>query len=660
MSYTSIENLFLVGNRTLAHLLGQGTHTLNLNVNSHCIDTARLSALLSITHKLERLEITSKHGARFTKPREPATMPPNLTSLTVDVPFATEFVAPHKHFGTLPESLLVLKVTGSKTVHCGNLSDFKVPSKLTTLVLSGGRFGLSAIEIAGLPRTLIHLEVAVSVIPEMTRYVWPPELSTLRISTFDSQVVLEHLPRTLTVLSIPNASSLRTSFSAPKHGNDISFPWRSFFPFLVDLWLGFRTYGPLEHLLTQILSPTTFDAHSVSSFIANGFWGTDLPSLCYDPARTYPYFKCLFLYRHPHEHYLSTAIFEKLAPLLIHCEGAITDYGLPASALQYLPSAMYYFNSQGYSDSHLTLPVSLRSLSVVSTSPQAVKRLKSLTFLRVTQFKDNNGALGPLNRLKLPPNLKHFETTDTLLPGALLSLSSSITALSCSLTTLTSWSILARQLVQLKSLSLHVEYGAPWLWEDPLEPIQAQLTSLKLVLTVAPHPPLGLFLGAFFPSSDPSPLPPSLTDLTIDLGSKIPIPMTLCPRLPRQLERVSFAIKVDWKDESSIPEPHVAAMTPFELLASLPSGLKHLELLNYSQTQLSPRSDSLRGLPSGLLSFTQRGMFETIELKGEKLDQLLLALPPKLVKLSYHSTPAFEEAYFQRRRPNLYSGLEDE
>ena len=294
LPHRSIENLILAGNRTLTHLLSQGVQSISISDSSGSIDTTRLSYILHHSPQLKRLAITSRDEAYFTKPPKPLVLPPKLTSLSVDANYATEFVLTSGYIAELPESLVSLKISGKSTVYC-DLGEIKFPSKLSTLELLNSVYSVDKQSIADLPRTLTRLKIDIPRMPEMTRF-WPLELSSLTLYTLRTAVILDHLPRTLRYLSLPYTRKLKTSFSGPPLENEFSFPWRSFFPFLEDVKLPKIFKNSIEHLMTCLLSPTAFDAHSVDSFISNGFWGAALPDLCYDPRRTYPYFKRLVLH----------------------------------------------------------------------------------------------------------------------------------------------------------------------------------------------------------------------------------------------------------------------------------------------------------------------------------------------------------------------------
>lgn len=645
LSYTSIENLFLVGNRTLIRLVSQGVECLNISGSVDCLHTTRLSFMFGSLQQLKQLSITSTYGAYFTKPLEPLLLPPKLTSLSVDLPFATEFVLTSGHIAALPESLVSLKLS-TESVFCGRLDDIKFPSKLSTLVLSKGAFDVTEQSLATLPRTLTSLTLRVSELPEMTRYVWPLGLSALTLQSLDSSVRVESLPRTLTSLTIPELCLLKSSFTTPH--TKFSFPWRVFFPFLKDLDIQVENID-LKDFMAGLVLPTAFDAHSVESFIANGFWGPSLPDLCYDSARRYPAFKRLiFLYKWAD--YLSkvVAVAKEFASYLSHCEAAF-GYTLPPEAFQFLSSAtsVIYLLPQRSLTSHSKLPLSLKHLELNASRLENIERLTSLETINVSSISANS-----YENVAWPQKLSSL-TTSPIDPSAIIALPRSLTHLSCEISTSAAWNAVALNTVHLKSLAISFDFTAKWLAETPLTPIQAPLETLRLNykcdLKAQRLSKGGPFFEAFFPVSGPSPLPASLTSLTICSYTEMATPMTLCPRLPRQLKKVAFLQRLDWFDWYSTPEPHVATMTYQELLEALPPGLEALTLLCATSSTQQANIETLRGLPLTLVYFEQKGAF-----KHATLAEVVRNLPPKLAHLSYAQDPSSTDSYLVMRRPNLY------
>lgn len=581
LSYDSLANLIFAGYHAPSHLIGAGIHSVKIDGSLHSIDSDRLFFILDAALQLKYLNVTSKHAVHFTKPHRRPRFPPKLMHLSVDAPDSAQLFLSSDGVQELPESLLALKLSGESEFKLENWTLIRLPSKLTTLMLPGGVFSLTADEIAELPRSLTTLELRLTALPEMTRYVWPSELSTLHLSADAALVTVEHLPRTVTELSVRHAKNLNTSFTtAARGGEDFAFPWRSFFPLLERLKLKVETKGSLELFMNSLVSADAYEVSLVENFISKGFWGAALPSLAFDPHRVYPFYTQLIFHR-PNDYVReATDVVKRLAFFLSRCESVMNESYMLSSALQHLPAATRYTTyAPRLSNAHHSLPTSLQVFNAIFVEPAAIERLTSLTHI-TADFQLANGMPATLECVAWPKTLTSLSSSSIFNEAAVRCLPLTVTDLGCKIQSSTAWSALALHLVNLKRFTLNFDYSDTWLSETPLTPWKGSLETLKLHYRCDNKPSKeGIFLGAFFPPLDqPSPLPSSLTSLSLGAYGLVPVPMTLCPRLPRQLKELNFQIRVEWNDWWSTPEPHVAVMTPRELLESIPRGLEQLSL----------------------------------------------------------------------------------
>ena len=237
-------------------------------------------------------ELTIEAFANIRRLEEPLLSPGGLRTLTLlclSFQHVIAFVLPLNLSELLPE-LLCLELEDYGDVPF-KLMDVSIPPRLQVLkILPQETYPvLESDFVLKLPHTLteIHLSCHWKIgivgtnefeVQPLTDYIWPPNLTTCTLGLED-HISLDHLPRTLTHLSLARAEIVATTF--PQLSSDpakIVFPWRQFFPLLRELHL--RSIGSpfdLHRLLETIVLDTALDAEIVNRFISSSSW--DIPSL---------------------------------------------------------------------------------------------------------------------------------------------------------------------------------------------------------------------------------------------------------------------------------------------------------------------------------------------------------------------------------------------
>ena len=645
LDYDDVKKLLDTGNRYLAQIVSSFVHSFVINKRLHALDLDSLQCTCKATPYLTEITIKPMESLyRLITPSLPLDLPPTLTKLHADFYNSLAFFLFSSRLCDLVPDLVSLRLRGLPgDTHL--LRDLKLPQKLQHLELTASLTVIEEGEITTLPRSLTSLDLRVSKIPPSESCGdWPSHLSTLKLILYD-ELIIEHLPRSLTHLSLNlEHREFLSSFKPPTGANFLPFPWRRFFPRLTCLSITNDIHGPAMPFLKSVVSPNAYDALEVSDFLSRGFWRSEE----YDriPANNHPLFERIFFFTDAED---LTEACRELAPFLHNVvQFSSSSSVLPFESLQYLPSLAEYDSE----DVH-TCPPNMLSLTHAyfgKVVASVIEKLQSLEELTFSALCDESGAIA--SSAKWPSTLKRVYTATVLTSPALQLLPTLLTHLTLGISTHTEWSIIASRLVNLEHLSIRL---TPDLWcsSTSLEAIASKRFEHLIVFyaedfSSAPEEPfMNEFLGKH------SPLPASLTNLEVSFHSAVQrVPLTILPYLPKQLRILKIMTSVAWNSTFFKTEPHIAAMTPSKLLASLPTGLEVLSLISVHKAPEERQPVSvLSSLPRGLVHFNQLGLFNS----GPSRD-IIVHLPPRLASITYESNSYVEEEYLAKIRPYLFSG----
>lgn len=650
LGYIEVNYLLSVGNALLSTKMGHGVRSLPCPPVVDHIDLNSIFTTCEALPNLQELRITPKENYIPLKtPPYPQRFPPKLTSLIATFPHAAHFFLRHTDLSCLASNLLrlKLKVSPSDLPHLGAI---KFPTNLTSLSLESESVTIKAGDIALLPRGLTSLSISTNEIPIMTSYEWPPNLTSLKLRSLRQALTLEHLPRTVVTLRFSRVK-LQTNFN-PTTGVNLNmlFPWRAFFPSLQRLTVAESNKAPIGAFLESIVSAHAFDDALVASFIESGFW--NLLNLEFDPKRVYPLMEHISAGHGSYHNFSGLEFFQRCAPFLTRLKTVFADFQVPAECLPYLPSLKSYKHVFGALPPRWGSPT-LKVLVIGDITPEEIGLFPGLEELSVMRLSASQDVEWPRGLTSLTAYIPFRIDLAHNLP-------TSLTSLSVGETTLSAWTTIATQLINLRSLFVTLENTGSWDLSDALTPIASKsLVSFGLFQGNAGHnyytrPYLYEFLG---PNS---PLPATLTSLEIASASEdSPIPMTICPYLPRQLRRLKLASSIQWQFERYHTEPHIDSLTPAQLLASLPPGLTSFNYFHTVGPIMPLNVEAIASMPPSLISFYVSGLFSenrasTIELK----EQIIALAPPKLGFL-WCDTLDLRADYFASRRPELYKVQND-
>lgn len=651
LNFEDVNALLLLGNPHVAKALASSVREFEFNKPLHTVDFESIFATAKATPELQSIVINRNLGIyRLLNPLvplQPEQFPPKLTSLRVEAQHSLDFFLVSHDISQLAPGLLSLRLCGSSSSLRG-MDDFKFPSKLQRLELSGTFLYLGEGGLASLPPTITHLDIVTDSVPEMTHNEWPPQLSTLHLHELYENVVIEHLPRTLADLSLNFSDGKPTSSFKPTTTETFAFPWRVFFPSLTSLSFNLSLRGgSLMTLVKSMVASDAYDASEVATFLSSGFWHS--PQLDVPPATGYPLFERIFFITASFD---MLEVVRTLAPYLRNVQ---TICRLPFEAYKYLPSVTVCSNAVTPLTLSAGMPTQLKSVRLQSVELSAMERMTSLDTVCCDDFGAQPLDEASLNGVRLPSSLKTFSMGATLTSPLLRLLPSTLVTLKALIRTRAEWSVIATHLVCLRNLSLNLHFDS-WYGTDALTPMASTcLESFTLdYRRESSYPPSELLAHEFFGTT--SPLPPSLTVLSIaSHNPRYLHPFEIIPFLPRQL------CHLDIKLSSSQPHPSFNAAlsrTPEELLACLPEGLDSLELsLARSATDVPFSTSLLAFLPRGLKTFETAHLF-TRARDEAIIGQILESLPSKLTQLRYDLQRDLSDAYFERIRPYLYSGAE--
>lgn len=649
LNFHEVKHLLLIGNPHVSKVVGSGAHSAVINGPMHALNLNGILTTAKATPNLKELCIYPPTSETYTaiKPLLPLAFP-KLSVLEADFHKAFDLLMVSNSIAELVPSLLSLKIRDfCNTMR--HLSELKFPSKLERLELMDSLVIANAGDIANfLPRRLAHMEIQLRADAPMTYNEWPPELSTLHLYRSADKMAIEHLPRSLTHLSLINGPATLTSSFKPSTSQLRSpFPWRQFFPALISFTLSRTIVGPAMELFKSLVTAYAYDASEVSTFLSSGFWHS--PQLDSAPDTGYPLFEHLSFNCPSHELIEVAKTFAPLLQKVAHFEHA------PLSACRYLPLVTTHESLANITyNEHL--PTNITRLRLESCDIEVLEKQTALKTLNIGHFNHHESDVYAVDRVKWPSSLQIAKLFTNLSVPSCLLMPSTLTELTAAISTRKDWSAIASHLVCLKVLS-------PTLFPDewhgtaePLAPIKStQLESLHLnfcrPFSESPPQP---FLHEFF--GETSTLPPSLTELTIVLaGLDSILPLSLIAFLPRQLREIKLLACCSWTNSFFKTDPLVSSMSPSELLSLLPQGTEVLELIRSIPNHDRPK-EALKSLPRGLRSFAQRGLF--MEATEDAIPEILEQLPPRLAWLHYDFNYHLHEAYCQTRRPYLFRGLE--
>lgn len=653
LSYEAIRRLITTGDADLIKAMGYGTRSLSFPTFVDCVDLNRVLATCQYLPNLQELNITPAPSYMPLKtPLQSLRFPPKLTSLAATFPHAAHFFLRYSDIATLAPGLLSLKLMVSVD-DLPRMSDSTFPSGLTTLVLQQEPVLLAPGDIALLPRSLTHLSLATEQIPAMTSYEWPQHLAYLSIERLRKPVTLEHLPRTVIDLHLSRANHL-TSFKLPEHSSENPhFPWRVFFPLLQRLTLKEGTVqAQVDVFLESVVSASVFPSAVVSSFIESGFWNLD--GFEFNSKRVYPMMESILTGPSAYSKQMRDSdVFQRCSPLMTSLKDILSDHNVPVQYFELAPSMESYhdlFNPTPANWSSATL----KSLKIGPLDPPAIKKFPGLTLLSSMGLEHDGTTFA------WPSALTHLNAYSPFTEEMVRPLPATLTHLSIGELSIAAWSILATNLVNLRSLNMGVRLQTTWTFDGPLTPMASKsLEFLGISVADIGYCNAGRpYLHEFF--GPDSPLPTSLTSLELNTHWQgAPVPMTICPYLPRQLRSLKTLRAMAWKFGSYKTEPHIASMTPAQLLASLPP---HLTSLTYFHTEGRPETidnETLRSLPPSLTNLYVQGLFSNNRAEtNDRKDEIIALMPPGLSFL-HCDTIDLRADYFKARRPDLYKVTTD-
>lgn len=659
LKFEDLRCLLTVGCRHLATMIGAAAESFEIcvtNTSQPVVDLDCILKTAKATLHLRRLIIPSNNALCYVlKPLLPLEFPPHLTWLHAGFHNSLDFFLSSNDLAKLAPNLASLKLHGSRS-NGYFLGDLKLPQSLSHLELEGTVITIEDGAIALLPRALTFLSLDTERLPPLTVNEWPLELSTLHISELREPCIVEHLPRTLTDLTLltPQMVCVVTSFRANSVGKHFSFPWRRFFPHLTSLYLKLEAQDS-NSFVTSVVSANAYDTAEVDSFLASGFWHS--PTLDSAPTPPYPLFERIIFVGADENENPRVKLSPTLVPFLRKSISTAQNFPFDLPSYNYLPCTKSYW-TRGELRWTPDMPKHFTHLWAQCSEIRAIEHFSSLEYLSMRVFFEYEHHENAIDCISWPPKLKTLWTDMKFSACALRSLPTNLTDLSVSISTTDDWSVLASYLVNLKSLSIKL---MPDLWHKRVALAPIVSTSFEHFTVIhldLPRAPLSKpFMDEFFGKS--SPLPASLTKLDIHSYQwNTSVPLAVLPTMPPQLRALSIAACLTWNNPNYETPSHIASMTPFDLLASLPAGLELLKLTQRYEDGTAPQSAvTLASLPRGLSSFTQRSVFSAAATDTAILE-IVDHLPPKLTDLNYDSQEAVTAAYLERRRPYLYRGLD--
>lgn len=562
------------------------------------------------------------------RPLEPLAFPSTLTTLSMLFKGVFTLITPIKLSTALP-SLTSLQLADQSREVTFALEDLDIPPLLESLDLLYPRHypKLPKNWVASLPRGLLRLSYGYSTAEdasEPTTYEWPPSLSYLAISN-DSEVgiVLEHLPRTVSELSLLHIEAIITQFTNSPFG--LVFPWRRFFPRLTALYLPHYLFEPdYSRLLATIVLENELDTSKVDHFIASGFW--DIPTILPPQTGPYPTYRTLGV---PKETWTTDpdhmeAIMPTLAPLLKHTN--LTHFSGDMSLLRFLPS-ITDISPESWAN-NITLSDNIESISCEDEFLRISELPANLTWLSCGIIKGSGDEYDFAPQDTFPSKLSTLFLNSVLSHHTLFNaLPVTLTSLSIQLGIPEAWNLVAQRLINLESLDV---WMVPrWHCLKPLSPISSKkFTTMRFSLWSSfEYPNAKAKLSEFFSESS-SLFPPTLHTLNIHNG---PWHSSIIATVPKSLTSLSID-GLEWssnepsKNSTLMPYPEAHGMSDEDLIKSLPPKLQTLGLYRgHEEKEVKPKIELIQHLPRSIRWFGT-DIFET----HLERSQLLPLLPSKL------------------------------
>lgn len=493
-------------------------------------------------------------------------LPSNLCSLELSFAYCLQAILISTNLDTITPNLQHLKLTGVSQARFV-LGTARFPSKLLSLFLSCNGDGdlptlrIEKGDIKILPKTLKSLELRGCIATEnaMESSDFAPGLTSLTIEGgYQCLIILENLPRTIEKLRL-ELHKVRTASAA--YGEPLRFPWRAYFPKLVDLYI----HPPMavdcsQHLMDPQSLRGASDFDPIFERIDLESASTSTISASEDHAEAEIGYLKLRIESRPEwgsrDVLPDNAKFQHFVPRLTSLRD-LALCNMPVSSLSSLKNLTTLDLSDMEVPMSNLLPPNLTSLSIqvcrLSLLPPSLLSLKCYTI---------NDDLGTHEGVPIPlptPKLINFTTTGTVnfteslahrLPTTIESLHIAFpihresVAMNRDLTPNgppegtecdKAWRAMAKRFVRLKRLSLDESLGFPSM---RLEPIASpQFEYLELINTGmkdAVVPWLSTLLDDRNTEGRPPVFPPSLKTLKLVFYPQR-VPLCIIPMLPRSL-----------------------------------------------------------------------------------------------------------------------------
>ena len=575
LDLVSIYRLMMLGCKHLSSSLARYAKSIHLQNISPILEFDAILRTAQHLHSLESITVLStKPHSMVRYPILLENFPPKLRSLNLSFNTAYDLFAGF-NFALLTPNLKELKLSGQcdTPVSLGGFA--LLPSTLETLSLLPQ---LAQREhpavIAKLPRSLTWLDLHVAWDAPDSNFdasIWPPLLTHLRLQGHSISLNIELLPRNLVSLDLESFPDLTTDF--PRLSDGFVFPWRVFFPRLTRLFLPIRCKLNFSSLLLRsIVTSEACQIETVQNFISSQ---PSCPGLSGEletvPLATYPTFSRLSL---PLLSWSSQprdvgSQLQSVAPYIRNTD--MSPFRSKVAHLQHA-GATSYATMGAITAQNEKLPSTLTSLNAVSvylaTLPSS---LRSLVCLNLRESDGSDPAMIGSDHF---PNLATLDLHCSLSFGAISNLPDTLTDLCLWLHEPAEWDLIATRLFRLCRLTLSLK--SPWTSSKPLKPIaSASLTSFGVSAEQAIQWTSAPRYSEFFAS--PSPLPPSVTDISIS-GS--PIDASIFAVLPRQLLHLNVR-GLAWapiSSEISAPFLEGANLTPENLIKLLPPRLRSISI----------------------------------------------------------------------------------
>lgn len=555
----------------------------------------------------------------------------------------------------------------------------RFPPLLEQLSILGSyrSFLLTTGSIASLPRTLRDLTIhGMDSNENVIVYGdFPSQLTSLEFQG-NAYLSYEALPHSLTKLNLINV------YSRVMGKSDHIFPWRAYFPRLVDLKARVE-----DDELEAILDPAALD-NPLFQQLKELISGDSGRSQAYadalrDPEsgrikiEKYKKLDIEFPYHGP------TTLREDLIPQLSDLEICHIK-GLPPALIEHLPKMTDLCTAEDGEDvlsAASKLPASLTSLTTASISdfaflPVGLKTLdsvlsgatpepliftpNSLTTLCLPSTSDEIINILPItitslttSFLTLPSKPKidmRPDLASSLAPTDQDRLNPEEWMTPCD----KAWRAIAARLVNLRKLVIQFSRGGPSMGLTPLKSTVFEEFSIRQQGTLTMIPWLSAVLDDLNTAGRPTIFPPSIRKMSLVFHQAETTPFVILAMLPRSL--TSFVTN-HMTIKNTLPNsPFPSNITPTEIMKQLPPNLREFEwkgtMTSYGDTIFVEQS-VLPCLPRSLEIFFTN-LFEFILDDGldkdgaEHFNRVIELLPPNLSVFSYGPSNSYDHFYPER------------